>query len=139
MEALKKNQMLKKEQQEELKVVLEESAEIRKELSAQQELQQVSSDIGTIVKVFGSLAVVIVMLVLVVKKIANITMVHTSGWIGLGVSFAVVTLAGVELSNILEKKTNLSEKTCMNISIWGVVIVFGGVLYLFWDSVSHFF
>ena len=131
--------MLKKNQQEELKVLLEESAEIRKELSTQQELEQESSDIGKIFKGVGALAFIILMFVLVVKKIANITTVNTSGWIGLGVFFSVVTLTGVALSNILEKKTNLSENVCMNISIFTSFIVFGGVLYLFWGSIPNFF
>ena len=130
--------MLNKEQ-EETKDLLEESAEIKKELSKRQMNNLASSDIAKVLRGIGSLAFVVLMLVFVVKKIANITNVSTSGWIGLGVSLCIVTLMGVALSNILEKKTNLNENTCMNLSILIAFTVFAGFVYLLWDSVSNFF
>ena len=126
-------------EQEELNSLLDEAAETRKELSQQEELKQASADIGRVFKGVGALAFLIFMLILVANKIANIKTVDTSGWIGLGVFFVIVTLAGVKLSSVLEKRTNLSENSRMNISVGSVFIIFGGIIYLFWDSVSQLF
>lgn len=127
------------EEQEELKALLAEAAQTRKKLEQQEEHKQGEAAISKVFKGVCTLLCLAVMLVLVVKKIANIQSFNLTGWIALGVAFVVVTLVSVTLSGLLEKKTNLSENASMNISVF---IVFSGALgtaYLFWDGLSKFF
>ncbi len=93
-----------KKEQKELKVLLDEAAEIRKELSNQEGLKQASSDIGKVLKGIGALGFLILMVFMVGKKLADIKTVNISGWVALGIILVSGTLLGVKLSNILEKK-----------------------------------
>ncbi|MCK5313247.1 MAG: hypothetical protein KAJ62_14115 [Desulfobacteraceae bacterium] len=96
--------------------------------------KQALTDIRTVFKGVGALVFVIVMLFIVIKKIKNIKDIQTSSWLKLAVIFIFCTLAGVKMSGFLEKKTNLSENTCMNISVGVVFSIVGAIVYLFWDQ-----
>lgn len=126
-------------EQNELNVLLDEAAEIRKELSNEEGLKQASSDIGKILKGIGALGFLILMVFMVGNKLSDIKTVNISGWVALGIIFVFGTMVAVKLSNILEKKTNFSENSCMNMSVGIVFIIFGGIVYQFWDSLSQFF
>lgn len=126
-------------EQEELKALLAEAAQTRKKLEQQEEHKQGEAASSKVFKGVCTLLGLAVMLVLVVKKIANIQSFNLTGWIALGVAFAVVTLVSVTLSSLLEKKINLSENASMNISVVIVFSVTLGTAYLFWGSLFKFF
>ena len=96
--------------------------------------KQTTADIIKVFKGVGAIVFVVVILFIVIKKIKNIKEIQTTGWLSMAVVFIFGTLAGVKLSNFLERKTNLSENTCMNISVGFVFLIIGTIVYLFWDQ-----